>query len=35
MRDEEILEVNPSTTVGYINVPLSRLFKGEVSSRYT
>jgi hypothetical protein len=35
MRDEEILEVNPATTVGHINVPLSKLFAGEVSARFT
>lgn len=33
MRDEEILEVDPPTTIGYMNVPLSRLLAGEVSSR--
>jgi len=33
MRDEDILEVNPPTTVGHMNVPLSRLLAGEVSAR--
>ena len=31
MRDEQILEVNPSTTVGHMNIPLARILKGEVS----
>lgn len=34
MRDEEILEVNPATTVGHMNVPLSKLLAGEVSGRF-
>jgi len=25
MRDEEILEVNPATTVGHVNIPSQRL----------
>lgn len=29
MRDEEILEVNPATTVGHMNIPLARVLKGE------
>ena len=33
MRDEEILEVDPPTTVGHMNVPLSKLLGGEVSAR--
>jgi len=33
MRDEEILEVDPATTVGHMNVPLSKLLAGEVSAR--
>ena len=33
MRDEEILEVEPLTTVGHMNVPLSKLLAGEVSAR--
>ncbi len=33
MRDEEILEVNPPTTVGHMNVPLSKLLAGEASGR--
>ena len=31
MRDENILEVNPSTTVGHVNIPFSRILTGEVS----
>jgi hypothetical protein len=31
MRDEEILEVDPPTTVGHINVPFSKLLAGEVT----
>lgn len=34
MRDEEILEVAPPTTVGHMNVPLSRVLRGEASSGY-
>ena len=33
MRDEEILEVDPPTTVGHMNVPLAKLLAGEVSAR--
>ena len=33
MRDEEILEVDPPTMVGHMNVPLSKLLAGEVSGR--
>jgi len=33
MRDEEILEVDPPTIVGHMNVPLSKLLAGEVSGR--
>ena len=33
MRDEEILEVDPATTVGHMNVPLSKLLAGEASAR--
>lgn len=31
MRDEEILEVNPMTTVGHVNIPFSKVLKGEVT----
>jgi hypothetical protein len=31
MRDEEILEVDPPTTVGHINVPFSKILTGEVT----
>ena len=31
MRDEDILEVNPTTTVGHMNIPLAKLLTGEVS----
>ncbi len=34
MRDEEIVEVNPPTTVGHMNVPLSKLLAGEASGRF-
>jgi hypothetical protein len=30
MRDEEILEVNPQTTVGHMNIPLAKVLTGEV-----
>lgn len=30
MRDEEILEVHPNTTVGHMNIPLARALTGEV-----
>ncbi len=33
MRDEEILELDPPTIVGHMNVPLSKLLAGEVSGR--
>jgi hypothetical protein len=33
MRDEEILEVDPPTTVGHMNVPLPKVYAGEVSAR--
>ena len=33
IRDEEILEVDPPTIVGHMNVPFSKLLAGEVSSR--
>ena len=31
MRDENILEVNPPTTVGHMNIPLAKLLTGEVT----
>jgi hypothetical protein len=31
MRDEDILEVNPATVVGHVNIPFARVLKGEVS----
>ncbi len=34
MRDDEILEVNPPTMVGHINVPLARVLAREVSARF-
>jgi hypothetical protein len=34
MRDEEILEVDPPTTVGHMNVPLSKVYAGEISAPF-
>lgn len=34
MRDEEILEVDPPTTVGHMNVPLAKMMTGEVASGF-
>ena len=31
MRDEDILEVSPPTTVGHINIPFAKALTGEVS----
>ena len=31
MRDDEILEVDPPTAVGHLNVPFSKLLKGEAA----
>jgi len=31
MRDEEILEVNPASTVGHVNIPFAKVLKGEVT----
>ena len=31
MKDAEILEVDPPTTVGHINVPFAKLLVGEAS----
>jgi hypothetical protein len=30
MRDEEILEVDPPTTVGHMNIPLAKALSAEV-----
>ena len=34
MRDEEILEVDPPTTVGHMNVPLAKMLTGEVAEGF-
>ena len=31
MRDEDILEVSPTTTVGHMNIPFAKALTGEVS----
>jgi hypothetical protein len=31
MRDEEILDVDPPTAVGHMNIPFSKLLKGEAT----
>jgi hypothetical protein len=31
MRDEEILEVDPPTAVGHMNVPFAKVLSGEVA----
>ena len=31
MRDEDILEVNPATTVGHVNIPFAKVLAGEVT----
>ena len=31
MQDEEILEVDPPTTVGHMNAPLAKLLSGEIT----
>ncbi len=31
MLDDRILEVNPKTTVGHINIPFAKILKGEIS----
>jgi hypothetical protein len=31
MRDEEILEVNPPTTVGHMNIPFAKVLTGKVT----
>jgi hypothetical protein len=30
MRNEDVLEVKPETTVGHINIPLAKALSGEV-----
>lgn len=30
MRNEDVLEVNPETAVGHINIPLAKTLSGEV-----
>jgi hypothetical protein len=30
MRDEGILEVNPATTVGHMDIPFAKVLTGEV-----
>jgi len=30
MRDEKIVEINPSTTVGHMNMPFANVLKGDV-----
>ncbi|MCG6533175.1 MAG: alkylmercury lyase family protein [Syntrophales bacterium LBB04] len=30
MRDEDILEVSPETTVGHMNIPFAKILTGEV-----
>lgn len=34
MRDEEILQLDPPTTVGHMNIPLSKVYSGEVPARF-
>ena len=31
MKDEDILELNPSTVVGHVNVPFAKILKGEIT----
>ena len=31
LRDEEILEVNPTTVIGHMNIPFAKALAGEVS----
>lgn len=31
MRDEEILEVSPDSTVGHMNIGFARVLKGEIT----
>ncbi|MEN6620217.1 MAG: hypothetical protein ABFD50_01515 [Smithella sp.] len=31
MRDEDILEVNPTTTIGHMNIPFAKALAGEVT----
>ncbi len=30
MKDEQILEVNPASTVGHMNIPFAKILRGEV-----
>jgi hypothetical protein len=30
MRDEEIIEINPKTAVGHMNIPFAKILTGEV-----
>ena len=34
MRDEEILEVDPPTAVGHMNVPLAKMLTNEVAAGF-
>jgi hypothetical protein len=31
MRDANILEISPSTTVGHMNIPLAKALRGEIT----
>ena len=31
MRDKEILEINPATTVGHVNIGFAKVLKGEAT----
>jgi hypothetical protein len=31
MRDDDILEVNPETTVGHMNIPFAKALTGEAT----
>jgi hypothetical protein len=31
MKDEDILEINPSTAVGHVNVPFAKILRGEAT----
>ena len=31
VRDEEILEIHPTTTVGHMNIPFAKVLTGEVT----
>ena len=34
MKDDKVLEVDPPTTVGHINVPFAKLLTGEITFSY-